>query len=58
MTGRNMNVLKDVALKYVGALDRYRRAMRQGDTRRADDALAEMQELERDVIVIRQRRPA
>lgn len=56
MTGRDTNVLKEVALEYTAAFYRYRHAMASGNTEKADAALAQMQQLERDVTVIRHNR--
>lgn len=49
MTGRK--VLEDVASAYMASRQSYDRAARRGDTERADQALSEMQEIERCVTV-------
>jgi hypothetical protein len=47
MNGRS--VLEDVAMAYVHSRQSYDRAASRGDTERADQALSEMQEIERCV---------
>lgn len=49
MTGRK--VLEDVASAYMASRQSYDRAAGRGDTERADQALSEMQEIERCVTV-------
>lgn len=44
--------LKDITRRYGHALERYEQGMHRGDTKRADDALAEMQEIESCVTII------
>lgn len=48
--------LKDVTRRYGQALERYEQGMHRGDVQRADDALAEMQDIESRVTIIE--RPA
>lgn len=45
------SVLEDVAMAYVQSRQSYDRAAGRGDTERADQALSEMQEIERCVTV-------
>lgn len=47
----NRSILKDVALAYLQANERYEQATRRGDFDRADDALSDMQTIERCVSV-------
>lgn len=44
--------LKDVTRRYGQALDRFEQGMRHGDVDRADQALAEMQDIEASVTII------
>lgn len=44
--------LKDVARRYSRAMERYDQGMARGDQDRADQALADMQEIERSVTII------
>lgn len=45
------SVLEDVAVAYVGARQNYDRAAGRGDIERADQALSEMQEIERCISI-------
>jgi hypothetical protein len=46
------SILREVAVRYLHALQRYQRHSGRGDVDRADDAFSEMQEIESCVTVI------
>ena len=55
MNEHRSNPLREVTNEYQRHHDRYKQAMSRGDDTRADDALSEMREMEKNVVVIDQR---
>jgi hypothetical protein len=55
MSGTHHSVLKDVVLEYFGHWQRHTYHRSRGETDKADDALDDMQLMERGIVVIDQR---
>jgi hypothetical protein len=45
--------LKEIARDYGGAMDRYERAMLNGNADKADEAIGDMQAIEKSVVIIK-----